>query len=73
MKCPFFAEFGKWIVDQGCPYLRTDGDFNETDGYCKKTGGNSSHFSGCGKGGSWCAKMIGRAMLSHKIWIGNDY
>jgi hypothetical protein len=24
-------------------------------------------------GGSWCATMVGRAMLAHKTWIGNDY
>jgi len=64
MKCPFYPEFGKWIVSQGCSYLRADGDFNKTDGYCN---------AGCGKGGSWCAKMVSRAMLAQKIWIGNDY
>jgi len=26
-----------------------------------------------GRGGSWCTTMVGKAMLSHKIWIGNDY
>lgn len=26
-----------------------------------------------GHGGSWCTTMVGKAMLCHKIWIGNDY
>ena len=65
MKCPFFPEFGKWIVDHKCPYIRTDSGLKETDGHCKK--------DSIGKGDSWCRKMIGKAMMDHKTWIGNDY
>ncbi len=65
MKCPFFPEFGKWIVAQGCDYLNTEEE------------NNNQHLAkcdnGCGKGGSWCGTMVARSMLVHKIWIGNDY
>jgi len=55
MKCPFFAEFGKWIE---CPHLQKD------DGECCEKPGSRK---------SWCGDMIGKAMLAHKTWIGNDY
>jgi hypothetical protein len=65
IRCPFAREFGKWIE---CPHLDHGGYIaDEIPQFCKDNG------SGMGKGGSWCAKMIGKAMLAHKIWIGNDY
>ena len=65
MKCPFYSEFGKWVT---CPHLRADVsvDVKLIEAYCA-----SQHH--IGKSGSWCGKMIGKAMLAHKIWIGNDY
>ena len=64
MKCPFVSEFGKWIE---CPY------YEEHDGNRCTDLGISNEGHSAGKGGSWCATMIGRAMLAHKTWIGNDY
>ena len=59
MKCPFASEFGKWI--ECINYEK------ENDGQCADNG------EGMGHGGSWCTSMIGKAMLAHKTWIGNDY
>jgi hypothetical protein len=56
LKCPFAAEFFKWI---DCQHL------DRNDQECM---GRS-----IGHGGSWCTTMIGKAMLDHKTWIGNDY
>jgi hypothetical protein len=55
MKCPFAAEFGKWIE---CPHLDEHKECED---------------NAIASGGSWCATMVGRAMLAHKTWIGNDY
>lgn len=63
MKCPFASEFGKWIE---CPHLTLKNP-HAVPQHCADDG------NGMGKSGSWCAKMVGRAMLAHKIWIGNDY
>lgn len=64
MKCPFASEFGKWIE---CPHYERD-----NDDQCEGTGMLKSGFN-IGKGGSWCTTMIGKAMLVHKVFIGNDY
>lgn len=64
MKCPFADEFGKWI---SCPHYE-----ERNDDQCAGTGigHEGDHI---GHVDSWCAIMIGRAMLAHKTWIGNDY
>jgi hypothetical protein len=62
MKCPFAAEFGRWIE---CPH------YNKDDDAC--VDGEIIDNNPIGHGGSWCTTMISRAMLAHKTWIGNDY
>jgi hypothetical protein len=60
-KCPFHPEFGKWIE---CPHLGDDGVCIDNE---------IADNNPIGHGGSWCTTMVSRAMLAHKIWIGNDY
>ena len=69
MRCPFHPEFGKWIE---CPHLRSDKsvDIEIREGYCA----SRHHIAKVVNANeSWCAKMIGKAMLIHKVFIGNDY
>lgn len=63
MKCPFAAEFSKWIE---CPHYS-----KANDNRCRDD--ETMDISPIGHGGSWCTTMIGKAMLGHKTWIGNDY
>ena len=65
MKCPFYSEFGKWIE---CPHLYVTAV--EPCGMCMDQDDGDTN---AGTGGAWCTMMIGRAMLAHKTWIGNDY
>lgn len=55
--CPFLQEFNE-VLD--CPYL---GELRE----CEEIEINQ------GNSDAWCRAMIGKAMLVHKIFIGNDY
>ena len=59
IKCPFYSAFGKWIE---CPHLTR-----------KDHSGQCAGEEQIGAGTSWCADMIGKAMMAHKTWIGNDY
>ena len=65
-KCPFVSEFGKWIE---CPHLVKADKTNVME----QRPVHCASKPQIGRNGAWCSKMIGKAMLVHKVFIGNDY